>query len=420
MAPNPQQGISSLAALGKLASERQSGVLALKNNNVGAHICLQDGRVVYATSNLRKFQPARWLVDAHLATEATLKEVGKVTGTKQLVDALVGRSTGDRMQLVTALRNLTREIALDALSWEGAGLKFNAGVPVLRQHVSLEEPLEKLLAEAEERLEAAAARANNGLETAAEEAPPAAEADPYADNPKVAAFRQKVEYARTQDLFALLELDRKADEQTIRRRYYHLARTLHPDTLRGIVAKACSSEAEEYFSLITDAYNTLTRPEQRKEYNDALRDQAAAEREREKQDPASLALENFRQAQRAMNNGELHDATQFFRNAVQLDPGKGEYHRELGIIQMQNPQWQKSAEEALQHAVTLEQTDVRALCHLGRLYQSNGLKRRAVETYQQALQWDPENEMALAGLAEISGGDSTSSRGGLNRIFGRR
>jgi curved DNA-binding protein CbpA len=413
------QDLSSLAALGKLASERRSGVLALKRGNQGAHVCLQDGRVVYATSNLRKFQPARWLVDSRMATEATLKELGKVAGTKDLVDRLVGHSAGDRMQLVTALRDLTREIALDALTWDGAELSFNAGVPVLRQHVLLEEPLEKLLVEAEERLEEAAALANNGEESIEEETPPDAH-DPHADDPEVAAFRQQVECARTLDHYALLELDRKADEDAVRRRYYHLARSLHPDTLRGILAEACQGEAEEYFSLITDAYNTLTRPDQRKEYDEHLRSQSAAEKDRDKQDPTSLARENFRQAQRALSNGELHDATQFFRNAVQLDPARAEYHRELGIVQMQNPQWQKSAEEALRHAVSLEQTDIRALSHLGRLYQLNGLKRRAVETYQKALQWDVDNEMAQAGLAELSGEAPAPSRGGLNRILRRR
>ena len=85
-----KQDISSVAALGELARERRSGVLALKRGKAGAHVCLQDGRVVYATSNLRKFQPARWLVDANLATAATLKDLGKVAGTKQLVDSLVG------------------------------------------------------------------------------------------------------------------------------------------------------------------------------------------------------------------------------------------------------------------------------------------------------------------------------------------
>jgi curved DNA-binding protein CbpA len=229
-----------------------------------------------------------------------------------------------------------------------------------------------------------------------------------------------LEFAGTLDHYSLLELDRKADEDAVRRRYYHLARSLHPDTLRGILAEACQGEAEEYFSLITDAYNTLTRSDQRKEYDEHLRSQSTAEKDRDKQDPTSLARENFRQAQRALNNGELHDATQFFHNAVQLDPARAEYHRELGIVQMQNPQWQKSAEEALLQAVALEQTDVRALSHLGRLYQLNGLKRRAVETYQKALQWDADNEMAQAGLAELSGETPAASRGGLNRILRRR
>ncbi|NIV39557.1 MAG: hypothetical protein GWN58_62155 [Anaerolineae bacterium] len=102
-----------------------------------------------------------------------------------------------------------------------------------------------------------------------------------------------------------------------------------------------------------------------------------------------------------------------------MDSSKGEYHRELGIVQMRNPRWQKPAETALSRAIEIEQTDVRALVHLGLLYKKNGLKRRAVETFRQALQWDPENSVAVESLAQLE--PSAEEPGGrLKGLFGRR
>jgi DnaJ-class molecular chaperone len=225
-----------------------------------------------------------------------------------------------------------------------------------------------------------------------------------------------VQLARQQNNYDLLDLDSKADMDTVRKRYYQLARKYHPDALEGVLARVCRFEGEEYFAAVTDAYNTLTHPEQRKEYDQMLSSQTGRDRERSDQNPAELAKLNFTSGKRALAAGELHDATQFFRNAVQLDPSQGEYHRELGIVEMRNPRWQKSAEESLRRAIQLEQTDARALAHLGQIYQGNGLKRRAIETYQTALEWDPENDMARAGLAALE----AATGSGRKSFFKRR
>ena len=129
---------------------------------------------------------------------------------------------------------------------------------------------------------------------------------------------------------------------------------------------------------------------------------------------ASLRVSDTLEPTPALAAGELHDATQFFRNAVHLDPDQSEYHRELGIVEMRNPRWQKSAEESLRRAIELEQTDARAFAYLGQMYQKNGLKRRAIEAYQMALEWDPEHEMAQEGLAALEE-PTDSGRKGLFR-----
>jgi curved DNA-binding protein CbpA len=400
-----------LALLRGLVDDRRSGVLALRRGKVAAHLCLQDGRLVFAVSNLKRLQAGDWLEAAGLSTAAAVADAGReTTGSKQLVDNLVRRHGGRRPELVEAMRGLTREIALDALCWSRAESAFSAGMPVLRDQILLDEPAGALLAAAEKRL-AAAPGAGDEPEPAGPAGP-----DPWADVPEVQEFRNRVAHARTLDHFALLEVERAAQPEVIRKRYYELARIYHPDAIQGVLAEACQDLAEEHFALITEAYNVLTRPDQRKEYLEQLRE-SAGRGEPQRQDPNQLARQNFQQAQKSAAAGELHDAVQFFQNAARMDPKRAEYHRELGIVQMQNPRWQKAAEESLQRAVSLERTDARAWVHLGQLYQRNGLKTRAVEAYRQTLQWDPDNFEAMSGLAEL---EDEGGKGGLKGLFGRR
>jgi hypothetical protein len=54
------------------------------------------------------------------------------------------------------------------------------------------------------------------------------------------------------------------------------------------------------------------------------------------------------------------------------------------------------------------------------LYQRNGLKKRAIDAFREALQWDPVNEAATAALAELETGKGDDDGGRRRGLFGRR
>lgn len=68
--------------------------------------------------------------------------------------------------------------------------------------------------------------------------------------------------ADKQNLYAVLGVERGADEDAIRKAYRELARKTHPDVRPGDAA------AEERFKVISEAYSVLSDPERRRSYDE--------------------------------------------------------------------------------------------------------------------------------------------------------
>jgi len=65
------------------------------------------------------------------------------------------------------------------------------------------------------------------------------------------------------DFYKVLGVDKKAAADEIKKRYRALARDLHPDKTKGDVAK------EEEFKAVSEAYEILSDPKKRAEYDEA-------------------------------------------------------------------------------------------------------------------------------------------------------
>src|SRR3712207_8262404 len=69
----------------------------------------------------------------------------------------------------------------------------------------------------------------------------------------------------TKDLYKVLEVSKGASQDEIRRSYRRLARKYHPDANPG------DENAEERFKGIQQAYEVLSNPEKRREYDEGPR-----------------------------------------------------------------------------------------------------------------------------------------------------
>jgi molecular chaperone DnaJ len=65
------------------------------------------------------------------------------------------------------------------------------------------------------------------------------------------------------DFYKVLGVDKKAPADEIKKKYRAMARDLHPDKTKGDVAK------EEQFKAVSEAYEILSDPKKRAEYDEA-------------------------------------------------------------------------------------------------------------------------------------------------------
>ncbi len=220
--------------------------------------------------------------------------------------------------------------------------------------------------------------------------------------------------------YHVLGLDRSADRDAIREAYYTLARKLHPDRFRSGAMADLLERIEEFFTKVTEAYNTLYDPERRSDY-DALLD-AETDREAKPQtDRAYLARENFARARLLADRRRYTEALGFLENAIQLDGNRALYRLELGRLLGLNPRRRAEAERALLYAVTLDPSLRDAYLALGQLYRRAGRNSDAARMFREVLQWDPTHAEAKAALDEMGEpikGAAASERGGLRAVFG--
>lgn len=216
-----------------------------------------------------------------------------------------------------------------------------------------------------------------------------------------------------QTMYGVLGVEQQVSTIDIRRAYYALARTLHPDKFRQDDMKA---KAEKVFARITEAYSTLANENQRGKYDEELSRRSGKGRNEEQVDPAIMARLNFNRGKEHYEKGKYPQALSFFENACEQDATKGAYYLYLGMTQSHNPRLRKKAAQNLHKSLELDPTSAQPYVELGHLYVRMGQKKRGHEMYRNALQWDASNEEAQRGL----GGDQKEEKRGFLGMFGKK
>ena len=215
--------------------------------------------------------------------------------------------------------------------------------------------------------------------------------------------------AESATCYEILGVDRNAKDNEIRESYYYLARRYHPDRFRTGPLARLLDEIEQYFTKVTEAYNTLIDPERRSQYNEELTARLGGEKKPEL-DHATLARQNFARAKALLARNRLHEALTFLENAVNLDDSRAPYHLELAKVLSRNPRRRADAETHFQRANEIDPTSADGYFELGQFYARSGRTDDAKRLFREALRWDQQHRGARAQLDALGKG---KGRGGL-------
>jgi len=184
------------------------------------------------------------------------------------------------------------------------------------------------------------------------------------------------------DFYQLLGVGETASAAEIRQAYLRLARDKHPDRFLDATEKR---QAESVFQEITTAFNTLTNPTSRQEYDQArLRPQPRT--------PAEIAADAHSRGQEQLAEGQLDEALQLFRTAVHNAPEEPAYRLALGRALGRDPKLAREAVQQLEHAARLRPRDAAAHAELAAVLARQGLRLRAQKALETAQRLAPGDQ----------------------------
>jgi curved DNA-binding protein CbpA len=195
------------------------------------------------------------------------------------------------------------------------------------------------------------------------------------------------------DYYQLLGVNPQASAAEIRSAYARLAREKHPDRFQDPAEK---QSAQRAFQEITTAFNALTNPKSRQEY-DAMRDKPAP------RTPEEIARDAYERSQAALEAGQLGEAVTLLHTAVHHAPGEVAYQLALGraLSRAAGPQAAREAVQVLERITQVQPHNAAAFAELAAVLARQGLKLRAQKALEAALRIAPRDARLARMAAEL-------------------
>lgn len=186
-----------------------------------------------------------------------------------------------------------------------------------------------------------------------------------------------------------------ADEAECKKAYFTLAREYHTDAFAGQRLGSMGPVLDELFSLISQAYSTLTDPDKRADF-------LAGEQMKESGQSTDIgelmaAERDFAKGRTLLERGEMVSASKFFDKAVQVNPGNGEWKAHALFSAWwvkRNPQTGPGLITELEAIYKANENLMDALYFAGRLALEIGDLRKAKGYMRKVLEEDRNHAMA--------------------------
>jgi hypothetical protein len=211
----------------------------------------------------------------------------------------------------------------------------------------------------------------------------------------------------TRNHFEVLGVAPTASADEIKSAYYRLVRLFHPDGQHNPALRDLRDKLEDVFQRISTAYDVLSHPRRRLDYEGFLGRQTpqtnAPPAETSAGAPPGWSAERaIDDADHMLEEGKSWEAVGLLYGALPFAQGKLRQRMRLlrAKVYLKHEGWMRQAEEELRLALA---EDENAETHylLGTLFQSEGLLRRAASHYRRALALSPNHRDAKLRLGEL-------------------
>jgi curved DNA-binding protein CbpA len=207
------------------------------------------------------------------------------------------------------------------------------------------------------------------------------------------------------DHYKVLEVAEGASNAEIKKAYLRFVRERHPDRFTDPKQR---EDADRFFKDLTSAFNTLSNPRLREEYD-------LSRKRPELTSPEQIAADAFTRGGQCYQQGQYPAAIENYRIAAHHVPGNAAYQFGLGRALATNPSSLHDAVAAFEKSIELAPRKVEYHAELAKLFIGRGLSLRARRSLAAALAIAPRDPKLLALAAEAGGTGAPDKRGLIRR-----
>ncbi len=211
----------------------------------------------------------------------------------------------------------------------------------------------------------------------------AAKATPTSDPAMLQEINERYAQLRGATYYQLLGIPSDANAATIKRSYFALAKRYHPDALRRSGLDQVRDKAKEIFAEVAKAYDILSDPKRRREYDDTCKGGLTEDETHRVMEAEAM----FRKAEILLRMRKYDGALKLLQAAVRLWPDEAAYQAALGWAHFKShPSNPQAARKHLEIAINLNPQYSQGLTYLSQLLRQEGETERADQLATRAKQ----------------------------------
>jgi tetratricopeptide (TPR) repeat protein len=193
--------------------------------------------------------------------------------------------------------------------------------------------------------------------------------------------------------YELLGIDPGATLEQIRKAYFERSRAFHPDLRHRPDLSDCQKELEKVFTRLRAAFEILSNPQARADYDASLNAPAdlAVGAASDPEARVEMAERSYARARQLIEAKDFHPAVQMLREAIRFVPDNAEYRFCLAQVELQNAKWVDKGLENMMEAARLDPKRPPYLREAARELLAHGRAKEALLFAERAVHLDPSS-----------------------------